>query len=165
MVYLYVLSPIFWLVDIIQNKNFKKVFFNKLVSDLANATYHPHGQEIWIFDLNTREWFFTYQNDCKLWYNQKIFGVNLSLFSIEKSDNQKLLKLWFENYLKLPVHQVSSKNTNMDYYLDGILNTKKYKWSIKERFGFSYNTIKKYLDLESRFLGENVKITQFLDEI
>ena len=152
-------------MDIIQNENFKKVFFNKLVSDLSNATYHPYGQEIWIFDTNTREWFFTYQNDCKLWYNQKIFKVNLPLFSISVSENQKLLKLWFEKYLKLPIHQISSKNTNMDYYLDGILKNSKYKWSINERFGFSYTTVKQYLDIKTSILDENVKLTQFLDEI
>lgn len=53
----------------------------------------------------------------------------------------------------------------MDYYIEGIIENTKYKWSINERYGFSYNTIKHYLDIKTRILDENVKLTQFLDEI
>ena len=138
--------------------------FNKLSRDLHNTIYHPHGQEIWVINFDTKEWFFEYHSDGQLWYNQKIFSINLPLFSLTNSENQKFLKNWFENKLKLTVNKISRKNSNMDYYIDGIIKDTKYKWSIKERFGFSYNTVKQYLDIKTRILTENVKLDHFLHE-
>lgn len=152
-------------MDITQNNNFRNIFFNKIFCDLSDAIYHPHGQEVWIINFDTKEWFFEYQNNGQLWYNQKIFSVNLPLFSINTSENQKLLKYWFEKHLKLTVNKISRKNSNMDYYIEGIMENTKYKWSINERYGFSYSTIKNYLDIKTRILDENVKLSQFLDEI
>ena len=52
----------------------------------------------------------------------------------------------------------------MDYYIDGIIKNDKYKWSLKERFGFSYDTVRRYLDLKSHILTENVELNHFLPE-
>lgn len=149
-------------MDIIQNEKFKKLFFNKLNRDLSDTIYHPHGQEIWIINFDNKEWFFEYHNNGQLWYNQKIFSVNLPLFSLSNSENQKLLKSWFETTFNLTVNKISRKNTNMDYYIDGLIKNDKYKWTMKERFGFGYSTVKKYLDLKSHILAENIKIEHFL---
>jgi hypothetical protein len=148
-------------VDIKQFEKIQNLSFDKLNRDLYNTIYHPHGQEIWIINFNTKEWFFEYHNDGQLWYNQKIFSVNLPLFSLTNSENQKILKTWFEKTLKLTVNKISRKNSNMDYYIDGIIKDDKYKWSIKERFGFSYNTVKEYLDLKSNNLTENIELKHF----
>jgi hypothetical protein len=151
-------------VDIKISEKIQKLVFNKLNRDLYNTIYHPHGQEIWIINFDTKEWFFEYHNDGQLWYNQKIFSVNLPLFSLTNSENQKFLKNWFEKTLDLTVNKISRKNSNMDYYIDGIIKDTKYKWSLKERFGFSYNTVKRYLDLKSHILTENVQLDNFLYE-
>lgn len=151
-------------MDIKKNERIQKLVFNKLNRDLDNTIYHPHGQEIWIINFETKEWFFEYHNDGQLWYNQKIFSVNLPLFSLTNSENQKFLKIWFEKTLDLTVNKISRKNSNMDYYIDGIIKDKKYKWSLKERFGFSYSTVKRYLDLKSCILTENVQLDNFLYE-
>ena len=151
-------------MDIKKNEKLQKLVFDKLTRDLNNTIYHPHGQEIWIINFDTKEWFFEYHNDGVLWYNQKIFSVNLPLFSLTNSENQKFLKIWFEKKLNLTVNKISRKNSNMDYYIDGIIKDTKYKWSLKERFGFSYNTVKRYLDLKSHILTENVQLNNFLYE-
>lgn len=151
-------------MDIKQFEKIQNLVFNKLSRDLHNTIYHPHGQEIWVINFDTKEWFFEYHSDGQLWYNQKIFSINLPLFSLTNSENQKFLKNWFENKLKLTVNKISRKNSNMDYYIDGIIKDTKYKWSIKERFGFSYNTVKQYLDIKTRILTENVKLDHFLHE-
>jgi hypothetical protein len=152
-------------VDIKQFEKIQNLAFDKLNRDLYNTIYHPHGQEIWIINFDTKEWFFEYHNDGQLWYNQKIFSVNLPLFSLTNSENQKILKTWFEKTLKLTVNKISRKNSNMDYYIDGIIKDDKYKWSIKERFGFSYNTVKEYLDLKSNNLTENIELKHFFSII
>lgn len=152
-------------MDIKQFEKIQNLAFDKLNRDLYNTIYHPHGQEIWIINFDTKEWFFEYHNDGQLWYNQKIFSVNLPLFSLTNSENQKILKTWFEKTLKLTVNKISRKNSNMDYYIDGIIKDDKYKWSIKERFGFSYNTVKEYLDLKSNNLTENIELKHFFSII
>ena len=87
-------------MDIKQFEKIQNLAFNKLSRDLHNTIYHPHGQQIWIINFDTKEWFFEYHNDGQLWYNQKIFSVNLPLFSLTNSENQKILKTWFEKTLK-----------------------------------------------------------------
>ena len=151
-------------MDIEQIEKIQKLVFNKINRDLHNTIYHPHGQEVWIINFDTKEWFFEYQNNGQLWYNQKIFSVYLPLFSLTNSENQKIIKNWFERTLNLTVNKISRKNSNMDYYIDGIIKDNKYKWSLKERFGFSYNTVRHYLDLKSHILTENVELNHFLPE-
>jgi hypothetical protein len=149
-------------VDIKKAEKIQKLVFNKLNRDLSDTIYHPHGQEIWIINFDTKEWFFEYQNNGQLWYNQKIFSVNLPLFSLSNSENQKLLKNWFESTFNLTVNKISRKNSNMDYYIDGVMKNTNYKWTMKERFGFGYSTVKRYLDLKSHILTENIKLEHFL---
>lgn len=151
-------------MDIEQIEKIQKLVFNKINRTLHNAIYHPHGREIWIINFDTKEWFFEYQNNGQLWYNQKIFSTNLPLFSLTNAENQKIIKNWFERTLNLTVNKISRKNSNMDYYLDGIIKDDKYKWSIKERFGFSYDTVRYYLNLKSHILTENVGLNHFLPE-
>ena len=151
-------------MDIKKSEKLQKLVFSKLNRDLHNTIYHPHGQEIWIINFDTKEWFFEYHNNGQLWYNQKIFNVYLPLFSLTNSENQKMIKNWFENTLNLTVNKISRKNSNMDYYIDGIIKDNKYKWSLKERFGFSYDTVKRYLGLKSHVLTENVELNHFLSE-
>ena len=152
------------MVDLIQSEKFQKLVFDKINRDLSNTTYHPHGQEIWIIDFDTKDWYFQYLNNGQLWYNQKIFSLNLPLFSLKNTENQKLLKMWFEKNLNLMVNKISRKNSNMEYYIDGVMRNTNYKWSIKDRFGFSYHTVKHYLDLKSHILDENIKLEHFLTE-
>lgn len=152
-------------MDIKQSEKLKKLVFDKITCDLSNTTFHPHGQEIWIINFDTKEWFFEYHNDGQLWYNQKLFSVYLPLFSLTNSENQKFIKYWFETSLKLTVNKIARKNSNMDYYIDGIINDKKYKWALNERYGFSYNTVKQYLDLKKKLSNKNLELKHFLNEI
>jgi hypothetical protein len=152
------------MVDLIQSEKFQKLVFDKLNRDLSNTIYHPHGQEIWIIDFDTKDWYFQYLNNGQLWYNQKIFSLNLPLFSLSNSENQKLLKMWFEKNLNLVVNKISRKNSSMEYYIDGVMRNTNYKWSMKDRFGFSYHIVKHYLDLKSHILDENIKLEHFLIE-
>jgi hypothetical protein len=150
-------------VDLTQNKKLQKLVFNKINTDLSNTIYHPHGREIWVIDFDTKDWYFQYLSNGQLWYNQKIFNLNLPLFSLNNTENQKLLKMWFEKNLNLKVNKISRKNSStMEYYIDGVMRNTNYKWSLKDRFGFSYRTVKHYLGIKSHIPEENIKLEHFL---
>ena len=152
------------MVDILIHKKLEKLIFNKLVGDLSEVVYHPHGQDIWFIDFETNEWYFQYTNSGQLWYNQILFKNYFSLFSLSSSEYQKILKNWFETFMKLPVNIITRKNSNMDYYIDGIMRNTNYKWSLKDRFGFSYHTVKHYLGLKTHIPEENIKLEHFLTD-
>ena len=151
-------------MDIIQNKRLRKLIFNKLIDDLSNVIYHPHGQDIWFIDFETKEWFFQYTCNSQLWFNQMFFNNYFAVFSLSTSDAQRLLRIWFETVIKLPVNVITRKNSNMDYYIDGIMRSNNYKWSINNRFGFSFRTVKQYIDIKSHVFEENVKLKHFLTD-
>lgn len=150
------------MVDIIQSKRLQKIIFDKLDDDLSNKIYHPFGRELWLLDIDTKEWYFYFTNDGKLWYNQKFFSSYFSIFSLNSGQYQKLLKKWFENITEMCVYQISRKNSNMEYFIDGVIRNTNHKWSLKERYGYSYYIIKKYLALNSEF--HNVTIENYLTE-
>jgi hypothetical protein len=152
------------MVDLDTNKRLEKLIFNKLIGDLSEVIYHPHGHNIWFIDFENKEWYFQYTNTGQLWYNQIFFRNYFNLFSLSNSEYQKILKIWFEKYINLPVNVITRKNSNMDYYIDGIMRNTNYKWSIKERFGFSYRTVRHYLNLKSHILTENINLSHFLHE-
>lgn len=151
-------------MDIIKNKRLQKIIFDKLLDDLSEVVYRPHGQDIWFIDFETKEWYFQYTCNSVLWYNQIFFNNYFAVFSLLHSDSQKLLKIWFESKIKLPVNVITRKNSNMDYYIDGIMKSDKYKWSINNRFGYSFKTVKQYIDIKSNIFEENVKLKHFLTD-
>jgi hypothetical protein len=71
-----------------------------------------------------------------------------------------LLKEWFQTKTKITVRKIARRNTNYDYMLDGIVRRSdiKYDWTIKNRWGFSYPTVKKYLDLKESLDSKEIKI-------
>lgn len=152
------------MVDITQNKRLQKLIYDKLIDDLSGVIYHPHGQDLWFINFDTKEWYFQYTNTGQLWYNQILFKSYFTIFSLSNSDYQKILKNWFENVINLPVNVIMRKNSNMDYYIDGIMRNTNYKWSLKERFGFSYHTVRQYLGLKSHISEENIKLEHFLTD-
>ena len=149
------------MVDITQNKRLQKLIYDKLIDDLSGVIYHPHGRDLWFINFETKEWYFQYSNTGQLWYNQIFFKSYFTIFSLYGSDYQKILKNWFENVVNLPVNVIMRKNSNMDYYIDGIMRNANYEWSLKDRFGFSYHTVKRYLGLKSHISEENIKLKHF----
>jgi hypothetical protein len=113
-------------------------------------------------DIDTKEWYFHFTNDGKLWYNQKIFNSYFSIFSLDFHQYQKILKKWFEDITELNVYSISRKNSNMEYFIDGVIRDTNYKWSIKDRYGYSYHIIKKYLSLKSE--TKNVTLKNYIVE-
>jgi hypothetical protein len=75
----------------------------------------------------------------------------------------KILKEWVEKTLDLKLKSCSRKNTNYDYLIDGVISesTENYVWKEDKRFGFSYNTVKKYHDLKKLSKSKEVELQEY----
>jgi hypothetical protein len=151
-------------VDIIENKKLRKFVFDRLFDELSDKTYFPYGRELWVIDFENRDWYFQYNSDGTLWYNYTFFDSFFRIFSFSHSEYQKLLKVWFENYLNHTITQICRRKINIDYYIDGMERTQTKNWSIKERYGYGYGVIKKYLNLKDNITEKNIKLEHFLTE-
>jgi len=141
------------------NKGLEKLIYDKLERDTNDSILQPYGNDFWIVDVNNYRWLFQYTNDGELSYSQNFFNRFFNLFSLEFREYQPILKRWFESHFNLPVCEIARRNTNYDYFINGIMNNK-YPWSIKDRYGFSYHTVKKYLRLKEE--NEYVFVKDFL---
>ena len=73
---------IFFLVDIIDNVKLRKFIYQRLSEELSDKIYYPYGKELWILDLDERNWYFQYNSEGKLHYNPKIFDDFFYIFSL-----------------------------------------------------------------------------------
>lgn len=151
-------------MDITENKKLRKFIFDRLFDELSDKTYYPYGSEVWVVDFLNDEWYFQYNSQGRLNYNRKFFDTFFRVFSLNQSEYQKLLKFWFEHNTEHQVNHISRKNLDVNYYIDGIKRSKTTKWSLKERFGYSYGHISRYLGLKQYISEENIKFEYFLTE-
>jgi hypothetical protein len=159
------LLSIFFLVDIIDNAKLKKFISKRLFELLSDKIYYPYGKELWIIDLDERNWYFQYNSEGKLHYNPKIFDDFFYIFSLEQKQYQILLKKWFESSFGYPTNQISRRSLDISYYIDGITRGNVKNWELNERYGFPYSVVKQFLDLKRHFSDENIKLEHFLHEI
>jgi len=125
-------------VDITGNVNLKKFISKRLFEILSDKIYYPYGKDIWILDLDERNWYFQYNSEGKLHYNPKVFDDFFYFFCLEQKQYQILLKKWFES---------------------------SFGYQVNERYGFPYGVVKQFLDLKRHFTEENIKLEYFLHEI
>lgn len=145
------------MVDSADNERLKKIIFQRLSDELGGKVFHPVGRSIWVVDLDTKEWFFDISCDGNVWYNQKFFNTFFNVFTLNYSEYQTYLKTWIGKLPHVHIKNIQRKNTNYEYYIEGIINDTNHRWSINNRHGFSYFVVKQYLDsLES---GDNKNLT------
>lgn len=152
-------------MDIIDNKKLRKFIYKRLCEALSDKIYYPNGKDIWILDLNEQNWFLQYNSDGKLMYNPSFFDNFFYFFSLEQKKYQILLKNWFESSVGYPINQISRRNLDISYYIDGITRGNTKIWTINERFGFPYGVIKQFLAIKRHISEENVELSHFLHEI
>lgn len=150
-------------MDLIKSEKFKKLIFYKLNLDLFDKVIKPYAGEFWIIDLNDNKWFLKFTNQGELRYNQIFFNNFFSLFSLEFKEFQPFIKDWFEYNFDLSVNEIQRINCTYDYFVINIINNEK-PWSIKERNGFGYYFVKKYLDLQKNLPELNVIMDHYLKD-
>jgi hypothetical protein len=152
-------------VDIIDNVKLKKFISKRLFELLSDKIYYPCGKELWILDLDERNWYFQYNSEGKLHYNPKIFDDFFYIFSLEQKQYQILLKKWFESSFGYPIHQISRRSLDISYYIDGITRGTDKIWKPNERYGFPHSVVRQFLDLKGHIPEKNIKLEHFLHEI
>jgi hypothetical protein len=159
------LLHIFFLVDIIDNVKLRKFIYQRLSEELSDKIYYPYGKDIWIFNLEEVNWYFQYESEGKLNYNQKFFQEFFYLFGIDRIQYQILLKEWFEKSFGLSINQISRRGLDISFYIDGIINGTTKNWVLNERYGFPYSVVKQFLEIKKHISEKNIKLEHFLHEI
>lgn len=153
------------MVDIINNVKLNKFIFKRLFELLSDKIYYPYGKELWILDLDERNWYFQYNSEGKLHYNPKIFDDFFYIFSLEQKQYQILLKKWFESSFGYSINQISRRSLDISYYIDGITRGTDKIWKLNERYGFPHSVVRRFLDLKRYIPEKNIKLEHFLHEI
>lgn len=143
------------------NPKLEKFIFQKINEELCEKLLFPFGKELWIIDEETKEWFIQYECNGFLWYNQKKFMDILRIFCLTNSEIKFVIKKWFEKIFEFNLNSLSRKNTNYNYLIEGMLKTPNKEWSIKERYGFNYQTVKKYIEIKKISINQKVKLQDF----
>lgn len=83
---------------------------------------------------------------------------------MSQSEYQKLLKFWFETNLTHSVSQISRRNLQIDYYIDGMKRSDNKKWSLSSRYGFSYEIVKRFLNIKKHISENDIKLEFFIQQ-
>lgn len=162
------LSSTFSMVDITENKKFRKIIFDRIFDELSDKIYYPYEKNIWIVDFNSRNWFLQYSSEGYLYYNRDFFSSFFKIFSISQEGYQKLLKFWFETKTGYRVNHISRRYISTEYYIDGIsrndLKNSLNKWALYNRFGYGYTVVGEYLTFKENVGEKNVKLKYFLNK-
>lgn len=142
----------------------KKLIFSKLNEDLRKFVVHPYGNDIWILDKQSLSWFLQIESKGDLWFNQKYFNNFFALFSMGSTEYSKILKEWTEKVLEVKLKSSSRKNSNYEYLIENVIfeQTEDKIWDGNKRFGFSYNTVKKYSEFKNNSSTNSVELSQYL---
>lgn len=139
----------------------QKLVFLRINDILGDSILVPNGNSLWITNPNIDDWFFEYKNDGSLIFNGLIFHRGLIIFSLNRSEISVFLKKWFEIHFSLMVRGISKKNSNMDYYLEKI-SKKRDDWTIEKRFGFTFETVKRYLNIKNESEIGKTELRKFI---
>jgi len=141
--------------------NLKKFIIERVESDLSSKELFPFGRELWVLDFDKKFWYIFIDCDGVFWYNQTFFKVYLDLFSLNKRQFDKTLKSWFEKKFNIQVRKVMRRNSDLNWVLDSMPETKdEKKWTMAERNGFSYETVSRFLGIQRQ--TQKVLVADFI---
>lgn len=148
-------------MEITKNEKIRNYVMKMISHEMGNKLIYPYGREFWIIDEDTLEWFVQIECNGTVWFNQKIFNDLLRIFSFENHENKFFIKHWIEECLGFRVSCLSRKNTNYKYIIGDMLKDKSKKWSLKNRYGFSYQIVKRYISIRESSTNKNVRVFDY----
>lgn len=150
-------------MEITKNKKIRDFVMNRISQELGNMLVRPYGRELWVIDDNSSEvdWFVVIESNGTAWYNQKKFYDLLRIFSLEENENKFFIKYWIEEYFRVRISSVSRRNTNYQYIIERMIKSIDKEWSLKDRYGFSYQVVKNYIDFKKNTLYKEFRVRDY----
>lgn len=133
-------------------------------NSLEGGLILPVKERIWVLDDLQSSWVLEVENSGKIWFNQTVFKNVFDVFSLNIEEYQWYIKKYVECLLEIKPTSISRKNTNYKYMITEILNNKeKYtnQWSLKNRYGFAYYVVKRYLDFKKITNIDDVRVNDY----
>jgi hypothetical protein len=141
------------------NPKLKKLIMRKLEDDLSTKEIIPNGRTLWILDSEKQDWFINVTCNGVMEFNSSLSKQYSDLFSIENRVFSKILIEWFEKKFEVRINNSQRRTPNLQYLVEVVLNSKNGKWDLSERYGFSYDFVKKFLSIEK--LNKRVLVEDF----
>ena len=142
-------------------KKLEKFVFCLIEDTLQDTILIPDGDSLWITDPDIKNWYFEYRNDGSFLYNSIFFHSKMRIFTLKNNELSFLLRTWFEKSFPIHVRQTIRTNSDLDWKLEKIRKGRR-EWDMKNRYGFNYDIIKRYLDLKKQGIGENVSVKNYI---
>lgn len=142
-------------------KKLEKLVFHLIEDTLQDTILIPDGNSLWITDSDIKSWYFEYRNDGSFLYNSIFFHSKMRIFTLKNNELSFLLRSWFEKSFPIHVRQTIRTNSDLDWKLEKIRKGRR-EWDMKNRYGFNYDIIKRYLDLKKQAIGENVTVKNYI---
>jgi hypothetical protein len=85
------------------NIRLKKRIFDRLYEVLKDAEIIDCMDSIWFVDREKEYWYLQYEKSGDLWWRYKFFNNFFMLFSIERSEYERVIAEWVEEVLNCKV--------------------------------------------------------------
>ena len=127
----------------------KKIIFDKLYEDLKNAEIINFEDSIWFIDREKKYWYLEYEKNGSLFWRYKFFTIFFLLFSMERSEYERVIADWVEEVLNSRVNTTNNIACNNPYLVEEVLNSRvnttledvnKYGFAVEEVLNSRVNT-------------------------
>lgn len=127
----------------------KSIIFQKLEEDFFDKEIIPNGRTFWIIDSDKNDWFINMTCNGLLEFNTSFAKSYSDLFSMDFRLFSKILKEWFEKKMEIRVNSLQRRTPSLQYLVEDAVKSKNGKWDLNDRFGFSYDFVKKFIILKN----------------
>jgi len=102
----------------------KKIIFNKLYEDLKNVEIIPYKESIWFIDREKKYWYLEYEKNGRLFWRYKFFTIFFLLFSMERSEYERVIADWVEEVLNSRVNTTRFSHGIERVLVEEVLNSR-----------------------------------------
>jgi hypothetical protein len=112
---------------------FKKIIFDRMYKDLSHVEIILHeDKSIWFIDRNEKYWFFELKKSGCLWWRYEFFTNFFSLFSMDRSEFEPIIKEWVDEVLNSKVvatdYGMGMYKVQVEQVLNLKIKTTSYRW-------------------------------------
>jgi hypothetical protein len=126
----------------------KNLIFTKLDEDFSDKEIIPSGRTFWVIEPEKNDWLINVTCNGLMEFNTSFAKTYSNLFSLDFKVFSKLLREWIEKKMEIRINNSQRRTPNLQYLVVDAVSGKNGKWSLDERFGFSYDFIKKFVTLK-----------------